>query len=305
MKMASVVSVRLAATVALSAVSSTAFAITLPDSGSCNGNCLSITSNAGTLSAIGGTTTVAGIGVSGAANSSQGFGLYATNPNGIASFGSGVTGVKGVSSATGNTGYGVYGVTAQTSLGVGVKGEAPPGSTAVWGLNINGQAAWFDGKTTANGDFQVNGNPFCAGCTAFTNNSDSRLKKNIKTVDGALEQLLRLRGVTFEWKEPAEHGNHRGLQRGFVAQEVEQVMPEWVGVDEKGFKTLNTTGLEALLVESIRTLKTENDALRDRVRTLEGKNGVSRADLGQGAAFGLIALVSALVVSRRRQDRQK
>jgi hypothetical protein len=67
-----------------------------------------------------------------------------------------------------------------------------------------------------------------------------------------MTQLLKLRGVTFEWIDPAEHGNHQGMQRGFIAQDVEKVLPEWVGVDTKGFKTLNMTGIEPMLVESIR-----------------------------------------------------
>ena len=66
-------------------------------------------------------------------------------------------------------------------------------------------------------------------------------------------------GVTFEWKNPEEQGDHRGMQRGFIAQDVESMLPEWVGVDAKGFKTLNTTGIEPLVIESIRTLKGEND----------------------------------------------
>jgi hypothetical protein len=47
------------------------------------------------------------------------------------------------------------------------------------------------------------------------------------------------------------------MQRGFIAQEVEKVMPEWIGPnDEHGFKTIAIPGhsLEALVVESIRTL---------------------------------------------------
>jgi Chaperone of endosialidase len=219
-------------------------------------------------------------------------------------------GVQGSSASQNNAGAGVYGYGSSSNLSVGVKGQAEVGGTGVWGLNVGGQAAWFDGKTTVSGDFQVqNGTPFCAGCTAFTNNSDLRLKKNVKPLEGALERVLRLRGVTFEWKEPAEHGNHQGLQRGFIAQDVEQVIPEWVGVDEKGFKTLNLTGLEPMLVESLRTLKAENNALRadnskldERVKALEAKTSMSRADMGGASTVvGLLALAAALAVSRRNR----
>jgi hypothetical protein len=154
----------------------------------------------------------------------------------------------------------------------------------------------------SSGNLQVTGTPFCSGCTAFTNNSDARLKKNIESLGNPLSRLLQLRGVTFEWKEPEEHGNHAGTQRGFVAQEVEKVFPEWVGVDNKGFKTLNLTGLEPMLVESLRALKTENDALAVRVKKLEANQRPVGAGFGEGA-FGLAvlgAMIGGLVISRRR-----
>jgi len=108
--------------------------------------------------------------------------------------------------------------------------------------------------------------------------------------------------VTFEWKEPDEHGGRTGTQRGFIAQDVEKILPEWVGVDAKGFKTLNTTGLEAMLVESIRTVKAENDSLRDRVKVLEARQLVASAGLNGSGLLGLgfIVLGSAMIVSRRR-----
>jgi len=178
--------------------------------------------------------------------------------------------------------------------------------------NAGGTAAWFDGSVW------INGTPNCAGCTTFTSFSDIRLKKNVRPLDGApLDHLLQLRPVFYEWKDPEQHGNQQGPQRGFIAQEVEKVFPEWIGVDPRtGFKTINTRGLEAMLVESLRTLKTENDALRersskleDRVKALEANHRVSAAGLngsalatGSIAALGLIPL--GLVVASRRRKAQ-
>src|SRR5260221_1466739 len=131
--------------------------------------------------------------------------------------------------------------------------------------------------------------------------------KNVKPLAGALDQVLRLRGVTFEWKDPAEHAGHTGTLRGFSAQDVEKVIPEWVGADPNGFKTLNTRGLDAMLVESVRTLKAENDALRDRMKALEDKRVASTAGLNGGGLLGfagLTMLAGALVMSRRREPGQ-
>jgi hypothetical protein len=124
---------------------------------------------------------------------------------------------------------------------------------------------------------------------------------------GALETLLRLRGVTFDWKDPEQQGADGALkQTGFIAQEVEKVFPQWVGQDSNGFKTLmiRPTPLAALEVESIRELKEQNDELRSRVAALEssGKPKMAGLDLnGIGFGVGGLALAGALVVSRRRR----
>jgi MYXO-CTERM domain-containing protein len=61
-----------------------------------------------------------------------------------------------------------------------------------------------------------------------------------------------------------------------IAQQVEEVFPEWVGTDADGYKTLTYRGFEALTVESLREiearsakLETENKALAGKVASLE------------------------------------
>jgi hypothetical protein len=109
------------------------------------------------------------------------------------------------------------------------------------------------------------------GGGSWTDSSDRRLKKNILPLTGALDTMLRLRGVTYEWREPEKHGNLTGPQRGMIAQEVEEVVPEWIGTDPHGMKTLTFRGFESLTVESLRTLKAENDALAADNAALRGQ----------------------------------
>lgn len=125
------------------------------------------------------------------------------------------------------------------------------------------------GGGTAALDLYLNGQAYKPDGGSWTTGSDARLKKNIAPLGSALDRVLRLRGVTFEWIEPAKHGYLTGTQTGLIAQEVEKVFPEWVGTDAAGFRTLTIRGFEALAIESFRTLKTENDALRERVTALE------------------------------------
>jgi hypothetical protein len=138
------------------------------------------------------------------------------------------------------------------------------------------------------------------------------LKKNVRPLDGAIDQLLKLHAVTFEWKEPAEHDNDSSVQRGFIAQDVEKVFPNWVNdhgyaaPDGQVYRTLELRQIEALEVESIRTLKADNDALRARIDALEGNRRPRLAGLPMEGAlfgFGLVALGGAFVVSRRRSPR--
>jgi hypothetical protein len=93
--------------------------------------------------------------------------------------------------------------------------------------------------------------------------SDSRLKRDIEPLHGALDQLLKLRGVRFRWKNEEKYG--AGKWTGFVAQDVEKVFPEWVLEGADGYKLLADRGLGALLVEALRELKSEVDALRARI----------------------------------------
>lgn len=106
--------------------------------------------------------------------------------------------------------------------------------------------------------------------------SDERLKKNVQSLEGALDKVSQLRGVTFEWREPEKHGNQAGPRMGLIAQEVEGVLPQWVGTNDDGYKDLTMTGFEALAIEAIKelraevtALKADNEGLSKRVEALE------------------------------------
>jgi len=94
---------------------------------------------------------------------------------------------------------------------------------------------------------------------SWTISSDQRLKKNIRTIDGALDDLLALRGVTYQWIDPSTQGGMDGTYTGMIAQEVERVFPEWISEDPDGYKRLTVIGFEGLVVEALRTLREEKD----------------------------------------------
>jgi len=94
----------------------------------------------------------------------------------------------------------------------------------------------------------VNGD--AGGTTAWYNDSDERLKKNIQTIPDALDRVRAIRGVMYEWIDPENH--EEGLQIGFIGQELEPVVPEVVDVDEDGFYAVQYAPVTALLVEAVK-----------------------------------------------------
>lgn len=125
--------------------------------------------------------------------------------------------------------------------------------------------------------FESNGTATKFGSSGWNVFSDARLKKNIAPLDGSLERLLKLRSVTFDWKNENQ-GHER--QTGFIAQEVQQVFPDWVKTNPSGYLTVEHKGFEAHTVQALRELRTEKDAqiaqrdatiaaLEQRVRDLE------------------------------------
>jgi hypothetical protein len=139
------------------------------------------------------------------------------------------------------------------------------------------------------GDFEINqdglelsyGNATKPGGGAWATFSDARLKKDVEPLTGALGRLLALRSVTFEYKDPAAIHELPGRQVGFIAQEVEEVFPNWVGERDDGMKFVAPKGFESLTVAALRELRDEKDA---QIRALAAENDALRQRLAQQEA---------------------
>ncbi len=117
------------------------------------------------------------------------------------------------------------------------------------------------------GDLRISGLARKPDGGGWTVASDARLKQNVEPLSDALDLLLQLRGVRFEWREPDKMGSFSGSQFGLVAQEVEKVFPEWVTKDRDGYRELTLRGFEALVIEALRELKTELEELKSNLTT--------------------------------------
>lgn len=91
-------------------------------------------------------------------------------------------------------------------------------------------------------------------CRDLTETSDVRLKKGVAPLLNALDRVIALRGVRFQWKHENYPGpeSGEGSKIGFIGQEVASVCPELVATDAEGYISLNYSRLTAVLVEAIK-----------------------------------------------------
>jgi hypothetical protein len=148
-----------------------------------------------------------------------------------------------------------------------------PGSSAAGSVAV-------DATSVPSGDaFYVNGQ--AAGTTAWSNTSDARLKKNVVRIEGALSLLEHLRGVRYEWRPAVEREVGKDMtlplhtpQVGFIAQEVEKVVPEAVTAPRPGSSdvyTVQESKLIPILVEAIKEQQAQIKALQAKVDALQGE----------------------------------
>jgi len=152
----------------------------------------------------------------------------------------------------------------------GVNGEATGGLCAV------GVYGYASGATNGNYAGYFGGLVYAKN--GVIQESDARLKKDVYTIDGALDKVLKLRGVTYYWKNREEMAAAKGVSAenmkygyddkkhiGVIAQELEQEFPELVNTDMDGFKSVNYEGIAPILIEAVKELKAEKDDLQTKV----------------------------------------
>ena len=147
-----------------------------------------------------------------------------------------------------------------------------------WNSNSNN-----DVHFTRNDGMQIKlggSGPVLSNGTAIS--SDERLKKNITDIaDGQLAKINALKVRTFEWKNTDTM--YAGTQEGFIAQEVESVIPEAVKEEtmapdphdtsrdfEGDVKLLKHEVINARLIKAVQELSSELEAAKARIAALEG-----------------------------------
>lgn len=115
------------------------------------------------------------------------------------------------------------------------------------------------GGVGGGGDLDIDG----YGYGDFTTYSSRLLKDNIRQLEPVLDTLLSLRGVRFDWNGFAPMRKVGMADIGLVAEEVEEVFPEFVTMSPTGLRAVNYPKFVAVLIEALRELRTEIRTKRD------------------------------------------
>jgi hypothetical protein len=126
-----------------------------------------------------------------------------------------------------------------------------------------------DATANSTGSFQTAGGIYAAKkirtadtitCLTLTETSSITFKENVQPLTGALDSILQLSGKIYDRKD----GSYKN-ETGLIAEEVEKIIPYVVTKDQDGNPYgINYTKLVAYLIESIKTLNTEINELKNR-----------------------------------------
>lgn len=151
-----------------------------------------------------------------------------------------------------------------TSVGIGTTGPFPFTVT----LSNNVQPGPWTSVTSGTLKLKVNGITMSDG---YLITSDARYKKDVTALEGSLNKLLKMRGVAYNWDKARnpDMGFGDEKQLGFIAQEVEKVLPEMVYTMDNGYKAVNYTALIPVMVEAIKEQQSTIAKLQDELSRVQ------------------------------------
>ena len=126
---------------------------------------------------------------------------------------------------------------------------------------------------------------FPGDVTAYS--SDERLKENIQNIPNALDKVLSLNGVTFDWKQEAFDAGFNPKVKvgdaGVLAQQVQAVLPQAVkpapfdiaadgsSISGKDYLTVQYEKLAPLFIEAIKEQQIQIELLKAEIEELKNK----------------------------------
>merc|ERR1712118_314345 len=107
-----------------------------------------------------------------------------------------------------------------------------------------------------------------------------------------MEKLNGLRGVHYYWRKDEAPHTHREFDDlkhvGFIAQEVEDVIPDVVRTDADGFKSMQYSGIIPYTVEALKVhdttiayLQSENARMQSKNARMQAENANLQREMGE------------------------
>lgn len=213
---------------------------------------------------------------SGASNSAFGDSALYTNTSGAYNTAIGQAALSGSTTGSNNTALGYNAgnnlITGGNGVYIGYGVQAATNATSseivISGNGVTGKGAGT-GFISPNGGGVYQGN----NSAAWSITSDQRLKKNIVNNNNGLSLINAIQVRNFEYRtaeevtELPEHSviDIKGIQLGVIAQELQLVLPDCVKEESTGVLSVQTDNLTWYLINAVKELKAELDALKLKV----------------------------------------
>ena len=165
--------------------------------------------------------------------------------------------------------------TADTTVGAAILSTGRVTSTMASSTSVDSTLHVYSTGASAYRFYVNMAGTILATSTTITAISDQRLKENVRDLDDGLNAVMALKPRKFDWKE----GKGKDIKgdRGWIAQEFEQVFPDMVGtwLDEppEGEEPYKAVGADLIpvLVKALQEQQQMIETLQAKVAALEAK----------------------------------
>ena len=168
---------------------------------------------------------------------------------------------------------------AETAIGYHNTVYTPSGAGATSPISTDRLFVIGNGTLSIKSDALVmlkNGNTTFSGtvtATVVAPTSDARLKRNIAPLKNSIEALMKLKPVSYEKKNSLTSTDYNIKENGFIAQELQKVMPSLVvmGTDKDKLLSVNYTAIIPVLTQAIQEQQKQIAELKKMVEQLMKK----------------------------------
>ena len=108
--------------------------------------------------------------------------------------------------------------------------------------------------------------------------SDVNLKTKIETISDALEKILKIESVEYDWNKNLSKSHYEFFEKnkrlhaiGLIAQNVRLYFPEVVSINSEGYYRIQYTKLNSVLVEAIKSQQVFIEDIKEQINELENK----------------------------------